>query len=117
MSQEVLAKKIGTSQSHIAKIEAGDENFTQATATKMVRALDGRFNVSVAPAEYPQSWPRPWFDAMAPKPAAQFGPWSLNKVERRDTVDTQEFRFTIGRKFRRDTLPKADLLLVEAKAS
>jgi predicted transcriptional regulator len=39
MSQHTLAKKIGTTQSNIARMEAGNQNFSMATLTKLARAF------------------------------------------------------------------------------
>ncbi|MCX6741459.1 MAG: helix-turn-helix transcriptional regulator, partial [Candidatus Parcubacteria bacterium] len=40
MSQAELAKKIGTTQSNLARMEAGNQNFTMATLQKIAKALD-----------------------------------------------------------------------------
>lgn len=37
LSQSVLAKKIGTTQSNIARIEAGNENFTVQTLERIAK--------------------------------------------------------------------------------
>lgn len=40
MSQAQLAKKIGTTQSNLARMESGNQNFTMATLQKIAKALD-----------------------------------------------------------------------------
>lgn len=62
MSQEELAKASGTSQSAIARIEGGDENFTQTTAERLIRTLHGRLFVSVQPEEFPPINIAPWWE-------------------------------------------------------
>jgi ribosome-binding protein aMBF1 (putative translation factor) len=47
MSQSELAKKIGTTQSNIARLEAGRENFTVAFLNKIASALGGNLCVSL----------------------------------------------------------------------
>lgn len=44
-----VAKKAGTSQSKIARIEAGEENITLDTVERLVNAMEGRFIVSTPP--------------------------------------------------------------------
>jgi|SRR3989344_5415848 len=40
VSQAALARKIGTQQSNIARMEAGEQNFTTETLQKIAKALD-----------------------------------------------------------------------------
>lgn len=40
MSQTVLAKKLGTTQSNVARIETGQQNFTTATLQKIAVAFN-----------------------------------------------------------------------------
>ncbi len=40
MSQAELAKKIGTRQSNVARMEAGEQNFTTETLQKIAEALN-----------------------------------------------------------------------------
>ena len=40
MSQAKLAKKIGTKQANIARMETGEQNFTTDTLQKVAKALD-----------------------------------------------------------------------------
>ncbi|MFA6106645.1 MAG: helix-turn-helix transcriptional regulator [Patescibacteria group bacterium] len=47
MSQSELAKKIGTTQSNIARLEAGRENFTVAFLNKIASALGGKLCVTI----------------------------------------------------------------------
>ena len=46
ISQLELAKRIGTKQSNIARIEAGQQNFSIETLEKIADALDSRLKVS-----------------------------------------------------------------------
>lgn len=39
MSQLMLAKKLGTSQSNVARIEAGQQNYTTVTLQKIAKAF------------------------------------------------------------------------------
>ncbi|PIR72472.1 MAG: transcriptional regulator, partial [Candidatus Nealsonbacteria bacterium CG10_big_fil_rev_8_21_14_0_10_36_24] len=45
MSQKELAKKIGTKQSNIARIEAGEQNFTADTLQKIANAFDRELKI------------------------------------------------------------------------
>ena len=45
MSQFQLAKKIGTKQSNIARLETGQQNFSVNTLEKIADALDCRLNI------------------------------------------------------------------------
>lgn len=51
LTQANLAKKMGTSQAKVARIEGGRENVTLRTLEKAVVALEGRLSLSIAPAE------------------------------------------------------------------
>lgn len=51
LTQATLAKKMGTSQAKVARIEGGRENVTLRTLEKAVVALEGRLAFSIAPAE------------------------------------------------------------------
>jgi transcriptional regulator with XRE-family HTH domain len=65
MSQAKLARRVGTSQPAIARIEAGEENITEQTLERIVTALDGRFRVSISPQELQMpEWPMPWWEAI-----------------------------------------------------
>jgi ribosome-binding protein aMBF1 (putative translation factor) len=46
MSQADLAKKIGTTQSNVARIEAGRQNFTVNLLSKVADALDANLQIS-----------------------------------------------------------------------
>lgn len=46
LSQAQLAKKIGTKQSNIARIEAGQQNFSIETLEKIAEALDCQLKVN-----------------------------------------------------------------------
>lgn len=46
MSQEVLAKKIGTTQSVVARMEAGKQNFSIDTLQKIAKVFDKDIKVS-----------------------------------------------------------------------
>ena len=51
ISQAALAAAVGTSQPAIARIESAQENITLDTLRRLTDALNGRFSVSIAPAE------------------------------------------------------------------
>jgi len=46
MSQAVLAKKIGTKQSNIARMEAGEQNFSIETLQKIAQVFNRELKVS-----------------------------------------------------------------------
>jgi transcriptional regulator with XRE-family HTH domain len=66
MSQKELAKASGTSQSAIARIEGGEENFTQTTAERLLRTLHGRLFVAIQPEEFPPVNIAPWWEPTKP---------------------------------------------------
>jgi len=45
MSQAKLAKKIGTKQSNVARMEAGEQNFTTETLQKIASAFNRDFKI------------------------------------------------------------------------
>ena len=45
ISQAELAKKIGTTQSNVARLEAGNQNFTTSTLEKIARALNKNLKI------------------------------------------------------------------------
>ncbi len=45
LSQQTLAKKVGTTQSNIARMEAGKQNFSLSTLVKLARVFDKRLEV------------------------------------------------------------------------
>lgn len=47
LTQAELAKKIGTKQSAIARVESGDENLTIDTVQEMSEALGGKLRISI----------------------------------------------------------------------
>jgi len=64
-SQAKVATRIKSSQSAVARIEAGEENATEDTIERMVTALEGRFLVSIAPKELHFPWvPHPWWELL-----------------------------------------------------
>lgn len=46
ISQKELAKKIGTTQSNVARMEAGNQNFSVITLEKIAEALKSELKVS-----------------------------------------------------------------------
>lgn len=63
-TQEEVAKRMGTSQSKIARIEGAQENVTVDTIGRLLEALEGRLRVFLEPAElqFPE-WPS-WSDCV-----------------------------------------------------
>ncbi len=51
VTKKELAQRLGTSQAYITKIFRGNANFTLASMTKLVLALDGKIDVQVVPKE------------------------------------------------------------------
>ena len=68
---------MGTSQSAIARIEAGEENITLATLERLVKTLKGRFLVSIQPEEFPFIRPKEWW---APVVNTTTSPWVVQFV-------------------------------------
>ena len=62
--QAEIAKKMGTSQSAVARIEAGDHNITLRKLKRLVSALSGRIRFAIEPEEvhFPQQ--RPWWQRL-----------------------------------------------------
>ncbi len=46
ISQKELAEKIGTTQSNVARMEAGNQNFSMITLEKIAEALKSKLKVS-----------------------------------------------------------------------
>jgi len=51
LSQTAVAKKMGTSQAAIARIESAEENITVSTFRRLIDALNGRLWIAIHPAE------------------------------------------------------------------
>ncbi|MFA5715075.1 MAG: helix-turn-helix transcriptional regulator [Candidatus Paceibacterota bacterium] len=48
MSQEILARKIGTTQSVVARMESGKQNFSVDTLSKIADAFDCKLDIGFA---------------------------------------------------------------------
>ena len=48
MSQAALAKKIGTTQSNVARMESGQQNFTVAILQRVAHAFGKELNISIS---------------------------------------------------------------------
>lgn len=60
-SQADVAEAMGTSQSAVALIEAGEHNITMAKLKRLAAALDGRIRFALEPKEMPcPAWPTWW---------------------------------------------------------
>ena len=46
MTQEELAKKVGTTQSNIARLESGQQNFTVATLMKIAKIFEKKLEIN-----------------------------------------------------------------------
>jgi transcriptional regulator with XRE-family HTH domain len=62
LSQAKLGDAMGTSQSAVARIEAGEDNITLGTLERIIKALRGRFFISIQPEETRFVRPRPWWE-------------------------------------------------------
>lgn len=47
MSQSLLAKKIGSTQSNVARMESGNQNFSIKLLDKVVKALGAELKISI----------------------------------------------------------------------
>lgn len=75
LSQQEVAKKVGTSQPAIARIEGGQENITLETLQRLTEALQGSFFVSIKPRECVPYIPRPWWENQTTT-----GGWSVRNL-------------------------------------
>lgn len=57
-----MAALAGSSQPYVARLESGEENATADTVERFVVALDGRFEVSIAPKEMHLPRWQQWWD-------------------------------------------------------
>lgn len=86
VTKKELAQRLGTSQAYITKIFRGNANFTLASMTKLVQALDGKINVQVLPKE---EQVQQWFKVLKPAAAesALVKDWSKSVVVETCHVD------------------------------
>ena len=66
-SQSELADAMQTSQLMIARLESGDGNITLDTLQRAVVALNGRFDISISPAELNLPPRLPWWETRRPR--------------------------------------------------
>ena len=110
MSQAKVGAAMGTSQPAVARIESAQENITLDTLERLVKALKGRFYVSIAPEELAVRRPSPWWELIE----AQANPWALRLVALRKT--SQSDQVFVGLERMHGTQPGAeDLFIEEAK--
>src|SRR5579859_1220573 len=84
MSQADLAAAMGTSQSAVARIEAGEGNVTLDTLERLGTALKGRFFTAIDPQELTIRYPAPWWETQG---AA--GEWKCVRVLAQSTAGVQ----------------------------
>jgi transcriptional regulator with XRE-family HTH domain len=96
MSQQKVATASGTSQSAIARIESAQENITLDTLQRLIRALDGRFYVSIQPQELPYRQELPWWESLSIEPST-WGNWNVKAVASKQTGDSHEVLMLIQR--------------------
>lgn len=85
LSQQKVAKAVGTSQSAVARAESGQENITADTLERFVIALGGRFYVSIPPQEHAPQRRHIWWE-----PAGLYTmgrPWSVVHADSKRTAD------------------------------
>lgn len=51
IAKKELAERLGTSQAYVTKVFRGDANFTLASMTKLVQALDAKLSIQIVPKE------------------------------------------------------------------
>ena len=85
MSQSAVAKAMGTSQSAVARIENGLENLTADTLERLIKAMNGRFYVSIHPKEFALPKAQPWWEIIG-TPAWSFRGAIIHKTATLDQV-------------------------------
>jgi transcriptional regulator with XRE-family HTH domain len=95
VSQEVLAKAIGTSQPAIARIESGEENITLGTMKKWVTQLRGRFYIATPPEELKFDRPESWWKSSAK--ATNTAGWAITDASYRRRPDGEDVRLQVSR--------------------
>ncbi len=86
-SQSELATSAGTSQGRVARIESALDNITLKTLKKLVTALNGRFKVSISPAEVTIPFCPDWWDWLAVDGGAAH--WTFHKAALADHGDVK----------------------------
>ncbi len=88
VSKKELAERLGTSQAYITKIFRGNANFTLASMTKLVQALDAKLDVHVVPKE---EHVQQWFKVLKSKSREPVSPqkWGKNLVTERYHYDDE----------------------------
>lgn len=111
VSRKQLAAAVGTSQSAVARIESAQENITLDTVERFVHGLDGRFFVSIQPAEHATLPARTWWDTITSPP------WNVVRVERRQTGLTDQVLVGLERDHVSSGFVGSTRLLTEANTS
>lgn len=114
MSQAAVASAMETSQSAVARIEGGEENFTIETLQRFIRALNGRFQVSITPEEVPALRLVPWWETVPEEPE-HAATWTARGVVWRRTAETDQVIVALERP--RGTQPRAENQIVIAEAA
>lgn len=96
MSQAKVAKEMGTSQSALARIEAAEENITLGTLQRLIAALRGRLQISIAPEEMPVQSRRPWWEVYQSGTFSTTG-WDLVWGAYRQVGTTEQIAFGLER--------------------
>lgn len=92
MSQARVAKRMGTSQAKMARIEGGDENITLRTLKRLAAALRGRIRFAIEPEELSLPTLPPWWEQLTHGFACEGGQrWSLElMLSRKSDTGTQQ---------------------------
>jgi transcriptional regulator with XRE-family HTH domain len=108
-SQARVAREMGSSQSAVARIESGEENVTADTLERHIKALKGRFSVSIAPQEMPLPRWKPWWEVAAESgTSSSTTDWRVLFLAWRSDGATERVAAVLGR----STLPSDGQLLL-----
>lgn len=90
ISKKELAERLGTSQAYITKIFRGNANFTLASMTKLVRALDAKLDIQIVPKE---EHVKQWFKVLKTGGKGKLAPsksWHLKPIVEKNSISDNE---------------------------
>jgi hypothetical protein len=105
-----VARAASTSQSAIARIEAGEENITLKTLGRLITALGGRLIISIQPKEMPVFRQPQWWEIYGANLSATN--WQVRGWDYRETEGTQQI--VIGAERNKAATPLMPKLIEES---